>query len=139
MLEIFRGCRIHLLKIQKIFFLAELWIFVTVPRFWVNMTYIYVIRTERVKDLRVKNDFGQILFFWVAFDGKLIFRIPKNSNLSRLTRSVRQGFRFLAKFSKILMNFQNLQTPVARNFAKNSNSFTLRDVLVIVRGCRIHL
>ena len=81
--------------------------------------YIYVIGTQRVNDLRVKKVFTQILFFWVAFDGKLIFRIPKNSKLSRLTRSVRQGFRFLAKFSKILMNFQNIQTPVAQNLAQN--------------------
>ena len=36
---------------------------VTGPRFWVNMTYIYVIGTERVNDLRVKFFFGQILFF----------------------------------------------------------------------------
>ena len=90
------------------------------PRFCVIMTYIYVIRRERVNDLRVKFCFGQILFFGVAFDGKLIFGIPKKSNMSRLTRSVRQGFRFVAEFSKFLLIFSNLQTSLAQFFIKKS-------------------
>ena len=85
---------------------------VTRPRFRVNMTCIHVIRSERVNDLWGNFSFVQILFLWVAFDSKLIFRITKILIPGRLTRSLRLGFWFSAKFSKFLTNFSNLKRKI---------------------------
>ena len=78
---------------------------VTGPRFWENVTYKYVIRSQRVNNLRDKL-FGSNPVLGVAFDFKPIFGIQKISTLGRLTRSMRLVFRNLTIFKKILNYFE---------------------------------